>query len=303
MDIFDHAVAKGLMTSRRATGVLIAKRKHIAQSSSVSVNEGIATSGTARRVLSWLRSAGLEQELSSVEHLPFLKRLIPFMVEEGLHEVVWMWLDTFLREEPGSANASPVLDALVRANIAPGVPLDAGYSTLLVANSMFSKHESFGRTYLQPWRRLSMLSTVFAWQRMAPSEALFDSFVSLGRPLHHLSPLQSEIDQAHLALHHPTHPDATEALKCLQSRLLDQVRDSLEPFVNVPKDVVRARGTAKRVVLMATDAAQHLTRIGRDDEATWVGDVLLEKLGRFMGIELVSGTPEPCHLEPNLAMS
>lgn len=299
MDVFDRAVAKGLMNPRRATGVLIAKRKAVANSSSVAVNDGIAASGTAHRVVSWLRSSGLERDLNSVKYQPLLQQLIPFMVEEGLDEVVWMWLETLIRNMPAHnavSHVSPILSALIRAKVSPGTPLDAGYSTILAADSMFSKYLGFRRASLEPWKTLSLLSTVFAWQRKTPSEALFDSFVAMSDPLRGLD-TSIQVDRAHLDLHHPTRPDASAALECLRSPMLDRLRDGLKGLWDTAQDIGCAKTQAKSVVLMASDAAQYLTRIGEEDQAAWVSDLLLDKLGNFMRTELVSASPELHRLE------
>ncbi|CAN8101704.1 unnamed protein product [Discula destructiva] len=313
MDVFDQAVAKGLMNPQRATGVLIAKRHAIAQSSSVSVNQGMAASGTAHRVVSWLRSSGLERNLDFIKQQPLLDQLIPFMVEEGLDEIVWVWLDRWMRGDAddfsplsaeSSIRSSPLLSALVRAKVSPGTPLDAGYATMIRADDMFSDYKGFTSAALGPWRTLSMLSTVFAWQRTPPSEALFDSFAAMSEPLRGLL-ASIKIDRAHLDLYHPTHPDATAALTCLKSPMLDRLswilnsqthRDSKSP--NGLRAIGDARKIAKKVVLMGTDAAQHLTRTGNQAKAEWVGNLLLRKLGNFLRAELVSASPDLHRLEP-----
>lgn len=314
MDVFDQAVAKGLMDLKRAAGVLIAKRQAIAQSASISVHEGMATSGTAHRVVSWLRSSGLERDLSFVQHQPLVNNLIPFMVEEGLDEVVWSWLERWMETKGDSsaktshsARASSLLTALVRAKISPGSPLDAGYATLIRADDMFSDHQAFSHAALAPWRTLSVMSTILAWQRSPPSEVLFDSFASMSESLRFVSFIK--IDRAHLDLYHPKHPDATAALNCLRSPLLDRLRDRLGSLGQAEKGHVNTFGVrdpksiAKSVVLMATDAAQHLKRTGDAAQAEWVGNLLLEKLGDFLRTELVSAAPNLHLLEPAPAMS
>lgn len=310
MDVFDQAVAKGLMDPKRATGVLIAKKQAIAQSSSLSVHEAMAASGTAHRVVSWLRSSGLERNLSFVKHEPLLNNLIPFMVEEGLDDVVWSWLERWMETEghnwtmaSHATRASPLLTALVRAKISPGSPLDAGYATLIRANDMFSDHQAFTYTALIPWRTLSVMSTIFAWQRSPPSEVLFDSFAAMSESLRGLVS-SIKIDRAHLDLYHPTHPDATAALNCLKSPMLDRLQRRLNSVGQAEQGSVASRGIqnpksiAKSVVLMATDAAQHLTRTGDEAQAEWVGDLLLEKLGDFLRTELVSAGPDLHLLRP-----
>lgn len=309
MDVFDQAVAKGLMNPKRAAGVLIAKRQAIAQSSSISVPESMASSRTAHRVVSWLRSSGLERNLSFMEHQPLLTNLIPFMVEEGLDEIVWAWLEQWMATEGHNlttavyaTGASPLLTALVRAKVAPGSSLDAGYAALIRADDMFSSHQAFSFMALTPWRTLSVMSTIFAWQRSPPSEVLFDSFAAMSEQLQRFT--STMVDRAHLDLYHPTHPDATAALAFLKSPMLDRLRARLKkadqappgnPFRNGSRD---PKSIAKSVVLMATDTAQHLTRTGDEAQAEWVGNLLLEKFGNFLRTELVSAAPDLHLLQP-----
>lgn len=301
MDVFDQAVAKGLMNPQRAIGVLIAKRQAIAQSSSVSVNEGMAASGTAHRVVSWLRSSGLERNLEHVNYKPLLTQLLPFMIEEGLEDVVWLWLDQWMRAVTLDVSmrfqmirASPLLMALIRAKVSRGHSLDAGYATLVQAEDRFAHLDLFAETALRPWTTLSALSTVFTWQRTPPSAALYNSFVAMSISLRRLR--NSIIfDRAHLDLHHPTEPDAAAALSCLKSPFFNRLSLILGGSNTRLEDADGWRSNkrdARKLVLMATDAAQHLTRVGKTSEAEWVGDVLIEKLGNFLRTELVKASPK-----------
>jgi hypothetical protein len=213
MDIFDEAVAKGLMNPNRAAGVLKAKRHSITQSSTISVNETVASSGTALRVIQWLRSHGHERDLSFVSCAPLITYLTQFMVEEGLEEIAWVWLERLMNGEgPNAPLNSPspaayILDSLVRAKAHFGQSLDGGYACMVRARQMFSSKPTFDYDAISAWRALSWWSTVSAWKRPQPSEALFDAFAALGRHLER-SKTTFLVDRAHLELHHPTHPDA-----------------------------------------------------------------------------------------------
>lgn len=291
MDVFDQAVAKGLMNPQRAAGVLIAKRQAIAQSSSVSVNESMANSGTALRVLQWLRSSGLERDLNFITCQPLIDHLVLFMVEERLEEVAWIWLERWMRGEgpvlPSRQNAlhaSHLLSRLVRAKITPGTTLDNGYASMIRADDMFRDLPNFEATAIGPWRGLSTSSTVFAWQRSQPSEALFDSFAAISG---HLRKWQAsvQVDRAHLDLHHPTHPDATLAINYLKSPIPERLqRGMLEREHQANHEA--AKTIVKRIVLMATDAAQHLSRIGQEADAEWVRNLVLDKFGDYLRREL-----------------
>ncbi|PSR92146.1 hypothetical protein BD289DRAFT_459768 [Coniella lustricola] len=283
MDVFDRAVAKGLMSPQRAAGILMAKSQAISQSSSLSIHESMASSGTALRVLQWLRSSGLERSLTFVESQALLNNLLPFMIEEGLEEVAWTWLDRWMRgdghglvAEKHTAHASNLLHLLVRSKISPGTTLDSGYASIIRASDMFRTNDLFDAIALKSWRTLSVSSTVYAWQRSRPSEALFDTFAAMSEQLRKLAKWV-QIDRAHLDLHHPTHPDATLAVKYLKSPILESLKN---------------RMTVKRIVFMATDAAQHLTRSGHEAEAELVGNLVLENLGAILRRELRSAASE-----------
>lgn len=304
MDIFDQAVAKGLMSPQRAAGILMAKSLAISQSSSISINESMANSGTALRVLQWLRSSGLERDLSFVECQALLNNLLPFMVEEGLEEVAWTWLDRWMRShghellpEKHTANASNLLYLLVRSKISPGTPLDSGYASIIRAGDMFRTNDLFDAIALKSWRMLSVSSTVFAWQRSRPSETLFDAFAAMSEQLRRLAKWV-QIDRAHLDLHHPTHPDATLAVKYLKSPMLESLKNRMYQETKAGQKTLLAdatgasRRTVKRIVFMATDAAQHLTRSGQEAEAELVGNLVLENLGAILRKELGSAASE-----------
>ncbi|KUI61523.1 hypothetical protein VP1G_08705 [Cytospora mali] len=289
MDVFDEAVAKGLMTIRRAAGVLKAKRQAITQSSSISVNETMATSGTALRVLQWLRSSGHERDLSFVNCTPLIIYLTSFMVEEGLEEISWVWLERLmrgegpdLRDRKGPSPAAYILDALVRAKVPHGDSLDGGYACMVRAGEMFRENSSFETDAISAWRALSWWSTVSAWQRSQPSESLFVAFAAMGRQLEKLKK-SIQVDRAHLDLHHPTEPDATLAIGYLQSsslqNLLDQERQEEEDAGKICNMSRQYNTTIRRVGLMGMDAANHLSRVGREEDAAWVRDVLFDKFG------------------------
>lgn len=292
MGVFDQAVAQGLMSPPRAAGVLVAKRQAIAQSPSISVNDSMAASGTAVRVLQWLRSSGLERDLSFIKCSSLIDQLVPFMLEEGLEETAWMWLERWMRGEGPTMSpqvyvrhASTLLTALVRAKVSPAGPLNHGYASIIRAGDMFRENPHLKATVIYPWRALVIKSTVFAWQRAQPSEALFDSFAAMSEQLSKRSG-SLMIDSAHLELHHPTHPDATQAVRYLKSSMMERLSNYIQSAASTAAETRALNSVVKRVMLMATDAAQHLTRTGQEAEAEWVGNVVLAKLGDFVRGEL-----------------
>lgn len=289
MDVFDEAVAKGLMTPQRAAGVLKAKRHSITQSSTISVNETVASSGTALRVIQWLRSHGHERDLSFVNCTPLISYLTQFMVEEGLEEIAWVWLERLMNGDgPDTPPKSPspaayILDSLVRADKALfGNSLDGGYACMVRAHEMFGTKPTFDSDAISAWRALSWWSTVSAWHRSQPSEALFDAFAALGRRLER-SKTTFLVDRAHLDLHHPTNPDANLSMEYLESSslqsLLDQEKQEDMQAFQTCGLTRRYNAIVKRVALMGVDTINHLSRIGREKEADSIGNLLADRFG------------------------
>lgn len=292
MGVFDQAVAQGLMSPYRAAGVLMAKRKAIAQSPSISVNDSMAASGTAVRVLQWLRSSGLERDLSFITCSSLVDQLVPFMLEEGLEETAWMWLERWMRGEGPTMSpqvyvrhASTLLTALVRARVSPAGPLNSGYASIIRAGDMFRENPYLKATAIVPWKALFLKSTVFAWQHAQPSEALYDEFAAMRGQLSKRSG-SLMVDSAHLELHHPTHPDATQAVRYLKSPSMEQLSRYTQKAASTASEAPALNSFVRRVMLMATDAAQHLMRTGQEAEAEWVGNFVLAKLGDFVREEL-----------------
>lgn len=292
MDVFDEAVAKGLMTPRRAAGCLQAKKREIIQSSTLSITEAMAASGAALRVVQWLRASGLERDLSFTENAGLTKTLLKFMIAEGLDEVAWGWLERLMQDGGSHVNlkqhgnhtaASFVLDSLVGAKIMDAGSLNDAYASILRGEDMFKSTPSFGTNFLQAWRHLSWLSTVQAWKRSSPSAPLFDAFVAIGQHLQR--PVQ--IDRAHLDLHHPTNPSHAQAVRFLQDENLWRKISSSKSEVSQSStpDAPRSRPSsfALRLTSMGLDTVQHLTQQGQAEEAQWILNVLRTNLGGYFG--------------------
>ncbi|KAJ9143007.1 hypothetical protein NKR23_g6935 [Pleurostoma richardsiae] len=279
MDVFNEAVAKGLMTPRGAAGCLLAKRREIVQSPTLSIRQTMAASSAGLRVVQWLRASGLERDLSFITYPMLTVPLLKFMVIEGLDEIAWGWLERLLQGEgPQSmvmhqSPASLVLDSLVRAKSDGASSLNDAYAFILRGEDMFGSTSAFGANFLTTWRHLSWLSTVHAWRRASPSKTLFESFVSVGERLR--KPLQ--IDRAHLDLHHPTRPSHTLAVKFLQNEAMWQrFLHKASPASSARNDgqVANPSAFALRLTSMGLDTVQYLTRNGQSEEAQWVLDLL-----------------------------
>ncbi|CAK7205572.1 hypothetical protein SEUCBS139899_008349 [Sporothrix eucalyptigena] len=286
LDIFDWAVARGLMTTKRAAGCLLAKRREAIQSSSVSAKASMADSGAGFKVLQWLRAAGLEHDLSFLNDAQLTGVLVEFLAAEpALEAVVWQWIERLQRGEgpqqlPASpkqtmpvATASFLLDKLVEAKAHGGATLDDAYMAMRRGADLFGRAspEAFDRNIFWPWVALSWMSTIKAWHLTNPTPRLYESFVSImdhdDRPI-------LRLERAHLDLRHPTRPTPAPAQALLaDDHLLQHVRASM-PRVERPPGSSRQLKYPGRIVSMGLDTVRHLAFVGEPDEAQRVLDRL-----------------------------
>lgn len=174
MDVFDHAVAKGMMTLKAATGCMLAKRQQL---SSPSSRAGLSSSETAYRVVRWLRSSEAGVNMEFLDNQPFIRALAPFLVAEGLEPVAWEWIAQSMGDASRATDgelrlkrASFLLAQLVRIKSQPQYGnLDAAITTILDAEQQFQQNPLLSRLLILPWRSVSWLSTVESYSRSAPS--------------------------------------------------------------------------------------------------------------------------------------
>lgn len=296
IDHFDEAVAKGLMNPDVAAGILIAKRRFVVADMpssalhhmDISVHKAMAAEGIGLRVVQWLQSSGLERDLSFLEHKRLISQLLPIMMEEGLEEIAWTWLERWMqRPSPVTpsrvAAAQNLLCGLTLASSTVNKSLDPNYSRAIRADDMFHQSEVYPRAIRLPWRRLTLCSTIFAWQHSQPSEALFNSFVSISAPLVTASDdIEIVVDRAHLDLYHPTHPNATSAMQLLKSPIFEYLARLSQPLKD--GDEIPPRSTFDRIhrfLLVASDAAQHFSSIGQVAQAQWIQKVISDRFSNF----------------------
>lgn len=282
MDVFDEAVAKGMMTMKGALGCLIAARRDILQSSTASMKDGMRASGAGLRVLQWLRSSGMERDLSFMSNPRLIKFLLPFMVAEGLDELAWTWLARLVAGEGPTtvkkqAATSFLLEALVHTRSLGARNLDDAYSSILRGEEMLKGKPEFAQEMLTPWRSLAWLSTVEAWKYSSPSESLFESYVAISEHIHR----PRSLVRAHLDLHHPSKPSDTLAVEFLSKEsfwqnLLSSTSDTL---VSGPKP--QPSNFHVRIMSFGLDTVQHLTQRGQSDEAQWILGLLRTYLGPY----------------------
>jgi hypothetical protein len=273
MHVFDEAVSKGMMTRQAATGCLMAKRRDILQSDSLSVQASMADSHAGRRVVQWLRTSGEERRGAFLADNRLMKELVGFMVAEGLEEVIWSWAHSLAKADGNLATEDPqglllgkLLSRLVdaKSRLMDDESLDAVYADILRADQTWRSSPNLPRILQQPWRQLSWCSTVEAWNRPRPSDSLFEEYVHISE--HLTTPVQ--LDLAHLDLHHPTKPSHERAMEFFHKKNWNLPQTS---------DATGKRFT-NRVASMGMDTVKHLTQIGQVDQASWVTEVLRTRL-------------------------
>ncbi|CAK7270354.1 hypothetical protein SEPCBS119000_004046 [Sporothrix epigloea] len=302
LEIFDWAVARGLMTTKRAAGCLLAKRREAIQSAHVSAKSFIAASGAGLKVLQWLRAAGLEHDLSFLHDSQLAGVLVEFLAAEpALEAVVWQWIERLQRGEgpqqlasktvpvaaytttataAANATAQPMstasflLDKLVEAKAHGSDTLDDAYLAMRRGADMFSKAaggdaQAFDYNVFWPWCGLSWMSTIKTWHLANPTPRLYESFVSI---MDHDERPSIRLERAHLDLRHPTRPTPAPAQALLaDDHLLQHVRASMPRVERPPGRQLKYPG---RIVSMGLDTVRHLAFLGEPDEAQRVLDRL-----------------------------
>lgn len=273
MEVFDRAVAKGLMTLKAATGCLLSLRRQqqaeMKRSGSSTLRLG-PEPGAARRVLQWLRSSGSEREMEYLEDQRFTNLLVSFMVAEGFEPLAWEWLEKLLTGDGMSTGAQlrsrrfkHLLLHLVAAKSQGAPSLNEAYATLFRAEDTFRNQAEFNYKLYQPWMLLSKQSTAVRQKPEAPSGALFDMFVDKGRELN--EPVGFEL--ANLDLHHPRRPNHVKAVEYFHDE------STWRRGLQSPNDTSR-RVAPERQLNMGLEAAKRLNVLGEHSEALWLLQLL-----------------------------
>ncbi|KAI0125530.1 hypothetical protein BJ170DRAFT_436284 [Xylariales sp. AK1849] len=272
-EVFDSAVSKGMMTTRRAAGYLAAVRQDI-QLSTLDPQTGVAASGAGLRVLQWLRASGAESSLEFISDRSLMQNLMPFVFVEGLDEVAWTWLSRLgsqLSTLPKDAQAQHSLVCLLQSILQAQAfmsestgSLDSGYATFLRANRTLPSEDPAALGGLKRyWATLSWASTVNAFLHPKPSAPLYEMFVDVGRPW------KKDLDIAHLELHHPTNPNHSPAVKYLHD---DRTLASASAIPQQRRGL--SDKYSQRMVSFGADTVDRLKEIGEDKEASWVSEFM-----------------------------
>ena len=257
--VFEKAVSRGLMTTARANGFLVAVQAEVSDSVSASVFEGVKSTGAGRLVLQWLRSSGQESDLSFMDDFAFTRRLSYFLVAEGLEDVLWVWVERAMKKEQVAGNvenplecrSSRLLSAIVSAKCAP-VELEAAFASVLRGRDMVTENSLDPKTLVHAWRRLAWQATVDSYKHTSPPVPLFDSFVNLGQSL----PV-TKLVKAHINVHHPTNPSVDLAIQFLS-----------KPYNWEAVNNTKTPRFVRAITSLSVDTVQLLMQADRMQEAT-----------------------------------
>lgn len=284
MDIFDEAVAKGLMNIRYAHSCLAAKKSEITGSPALSVHEGMKASGAGLKVVKWLTASGTANDITFMEkNESFTELLMEYMVVEGLQDIAWVWVKKALAGLSSLPELTPAnrrdtermklrreictpLLMLVKAEARTALSLDNAYNCITKAG-----------------QHLSGMTTAQMRAALSPS-GLFLTHETLLYPSHHQPALPSTFDAflalipafasdvnyytARLYLRHPSNPRADLALTFLKYKRK----------ANFEEDVTK-------VIRLGVDTARFLLEHDQYDDARWVMNYLSTRFPKQLGIE------------------
>ncbi|KAH8808185.1 hypothetical protein F5884DRAFT_359737 [Xylogone sp. PMI_703] len=284
MEIFDEAVAKGLMNIQWAHTCLVAKKREITGSPALSIHEAMRESGAGLKVVKWLMASGTANDITFMEkNESFTELLMEYMVVEKLQDVAWVWVKKALARasqlpELTSENrhdaervklrreiCTPLL-MLVKAEARTALSLDNAYKCIASA----SQHLA-GMTTTQMRAALSPAGLFLTHQTLlepsrhqAAFPETFDSFLSL------IPAFASDVPyySARLHLRHPVNPRADLALRILKSKQKSSFQDE-----------------NTKIIRLGVDTARFLLGHDQYDDARWVMNYLSTKFPKELGIE------------------
>jgi len=282
MEVFELAVAKGMMNLKYAKACLNAKKHEIIQSAAPTIREGMKESGAGWKVLNWLVSSGSANNNDFLKDLQFTQTLMQYLVAEGLQEVCWKWIQRGFQGIPRYISTSGMdnphhkelrreivepLSQLVRAEASAEVSLDSAY---LCMSRAVGYMKGYPAGYLRdllssPGWFLVHESTRVHSERPPSTPSAFDSFFSL-IPVLFKAPAYA---LARLSLIHPSDPNVDPALAFLSQ-------------LNPGSSVRNVKTYAHTHLALGT--ANFLLENGRYNDAERVMEFLRENYSEKLGI-------------------
>ena len=306
MDVFEQAVANGMMNVRYAHACLKQKKRDIVQSSAPTIQDGMREAGAGLKVLRWLVSSGTAKDIDFLRDEPFAELLIEFLVAEGLQEAVWPWVKMGLAGLPAlSLRSSEArkqahrdivrpLMFLVRAEALTPESYDAAYMCLSRAASYLKGLSTIDMRHVlgAPGGFLLKRIIMSHSDRQPSTESSFESFLRL---IPVITP-HVELNLAHLSLLHPTTPNPDLALRYL--KMIDKFREMPSPdfALNYTRSEDTSRVIHHRVqkkayalqyshIQLGLDTAKFLLENSRVSEAEWVLMFLRTNYPERLGVE------------------
>lgn len=290
LHLFDLAVSRGMMNITSARAILEVKSLEIIRSSVRNVRDGMRESGAGLKVLKWLTSCGLANDLAFLQDERFAEILIQFMVAEGLQEVVWVWVGKSLKKLPDMRAlqgkqlfqarrtiTSPLM-LLVKAESHGPTSLENAYLCLSRAAGLLQGFSSVEmRDILGPPGRYLAHQTISSNIGRPPvTESSFESFLSL------VPVISANFDHylAYLTLIHPTKPSPRLALNYLRNLSVPvTIRD---PSITRSHAVVYKERTT---IQLALDTAKFLLEHELYGDAEWVMGFLRTNYSGQLGLQ------------------
>jgi hypothetical protein len=273
--IFEKAVSRGLMNMTTAHGFLIHISRTAPEAPPLTANSSpkqiLPDIGAGLLVLQWLRSSGQERDFKFISNRAFVQVLLPFLVAEGLDDVVWVWFKRLL------AKLSPVkAEKLAAKNTLPEYPiarrllrdiviercsgrgLESAFAAVLEADTMV-KERNLPRSLLETaWNWLAYEATTQATGHSKLPTHLYDPFVAVGQTLSRKS---TPLEMALVNLHHPVDPSPSLAVKLLSRQGSWTVKDVSYAYI---LDLYR----------LGIDTVRHLIQAHDAEEASRLLDLL-----------------------------
>ncbi|KAK4450815.1 hypothetical protein QBC34DRAFT_66117 [Podospora aff. communis PSN243] len=275
-EVFESAVAKGLMTIPRARGYLLkvgAQARAKSQDRWVS-SKDMAKSGAGLRVVQWLRASGQERHLSFLSDRTFASVLMSFMVAEGLEELAMEWFQRLWSSKGGEEFEAWKSLPAVFGDFTTAKSIQMGQASAFETVCEAEKHVlASARTFyslLPAWIRVARGTTQFHEGLGNPaSTTTFEHFGDLERHFKddHRITLPPDMDRAHLELYHPTKPSPTLALEFLARESIWKATAGSSEL----KKNTQMTELVRRLHLLVADTARHLSSVGEKDEseAVW----------------------------------
>lgn len=281
MEVFDLAVAKGMMNVNYAKALLKADKRAIVESHLLDVREGMRESGAGLKVLKWLKSSGTANDLKFFQDEAFGGILVEYLVAEGLDEAVWTWIKKSFEEIPLLSSlevplwkharreiVTPLMLLIKAKSIGHG-SLDSAYMCLSRAAGYLKGMSTAMMVNIlgPPGHYLAVEALSTHSIRAASNASDFESFISL-LPVIFVEGKSLEYYTARFNLIHPTQPNVDSALEFLKTIGPEPCRPAFK------------RG----YIQLGLDSANYLLEKDRVKEALWVMDVLRVNFPKQLGV-------------------